>query len=125
MSRGRDTQPELALRRELWGRGRRYRIDYPLPLVGVRRRADIAFPSYRLAVLVDGCYWHVCPEHGTDPRTNAPYWSAKLRRNVERDRETDQLAHDTGWRLLRVWEHEHPVDAADRVEGALRERARS
>jgi DNA mismatch endonuclease (patch repair protein) len=120
MSKGRDTRPEMALRRELWRRGRRYRVDHPLPLPGVHRRADLVFSKARLAVFVDGCYWHVCPAHGTEPRTNAEYWSAKLRRNVARDRETDQLACEAGWGLLRVWEHEKTMDAADRVEAALR-----
>ena len=79
------TAPELALRRLLHARGLRYRVDAPLPLPGVRRRADLVFPSARVAVFVDGCFWHACPEHGTAPRANAWYWGPKLARNAERD----------------------------------------
>lgn len=121
-SRGRDTKPELAVRRELWRRGLRYRVDRPLDLPGVRRRADAVFVGQRVAVFVDGCYWHVCPEHGTQPRTNAAYWSTKLARNVERDRQTDHLAAVAGWTVIRVWEHEPAVAAADRIEAAVRRR---
>lgn len=130
-SKGRDTSPELAIRRELWRRGLRYRVDRPLDLPHVRRRADIVFVGSGIAVFVDGCYWHVCPEHGTDPRTNADYWSRKLARNVERDHETDRLAREAGWTVVRVWEHEPPEQAADRIQavitraaGAPRDRAR-
>lgn len=122
MSAGRDTSPELAVRRELWHRGSRgYRVDRNLGLPGVRRRADIAFVGARLAVFIDGCFWHACPEHGSHPRSNRDYWSEKLSRNVRRDRETDRLAREEGWRVVRIWEHEDPVVAATRIEGALRE----
>lgn len=122
MSAGRDTAPELALRRELWRRGHRgYRVNHPLGLPGVRRRADMAFTRFRLAVFLDGCYWHSCPHHGTQPRTNTGYWSTKLARNVERDRQTDRLAADAGWKVLRIWEHEETAEAADRVERAVDE----
>lgn len=119
MSSGRDTSPELSLRRELWARGRRYRVDHALGLPSVRRRADIAFVSARVAVFVDGCFWHRCPEHGTDPSTNSGYWGPKLKRNVQRDRETDRLAQQEGWTVVRIWEHEDPSTAADQVEDAL------
>ena len=120
-NRRRDTKPELVLRRLLHGRGLRYRVDHPI-VAGLRRRADIVFTRARVAVFVDGCYWHVCPQHGTEPQSNAGYWSAKLARNVERDRETDRLATEAGWTVLRVWEHEPPEEAADRVEAAVRRR---
>jgi DNA mismatch endonuclease (patch repair protein) len=120
MAAGRDTAPELALRRELLMRGRRgYRIDRDLHLPGVRRRADIAWVGRRVAVFVDGCFWHGCPTHGTTPATNASYWTPKLARNVARDRETDRIAASQGWTVIRVWEHEPPEAAADRIEAAL------
>jgi DNA mismatch endonuclease (patch repair protein) len=117
----RDTKPEQALRRELWGRGLRYRVDVA-PLRGLRRRADVVFSRARLAVYVDGCYWHSCPEHATVPKSNRAWWIAKLRANVDRDRDTDARLRDSGWEVVRVWEHETVVEAADRVEAALRGR---
>src|SRR5690242_10941724 len=86
-NRKRDTRPELALRAELHKRGLRYRVDFPV--APMRRRADVVFTRARVAVFVDGCYWHRCPKHGTQPRSNVTYWTRKLDRNVERDRETD------------------------------------
>lgn len=126
MSRQRvkDTAPETALRRVLHGRGLRYRLQRQ-PLVGVRRRADLVFGPARVAVMVDGCFWHGCPQHGTTPKANSDWWIAKIRRNVERDRETDELLRAAGWLSLRVWEHEDPVAAADRVERAVRDRRTS
>jgi DNA mismatch endonuclease, patch repair protein len=123
MAAGRDTRPEIALRRELTRRGRRgYRVDRDLVLPGVRRRADIAWVGRRIAVFVDGCFWHACPEHGTTPATNTSYWTPKLARNVARDRQTDQIAAEHGWTVLRIWEHEPPTVAADRVEVVLTRR---
>src|SRR3954471_18689778 len=87
----RDTAPELALRRELHRLGLRYRVDVAPAPSRSRRRADVVFSRQRIAVFVDGCFWHGCEEHGVRPRANAEYWRAKLRRNVERDRETDAL----------------------------------
>ena len=115
----RDTAPELALRRELHRRGLRYRVD--VPLLGPRRgRADILFTRTRLAVMVDGCFWHRCPEHGLAPRGNAEWWRQKLDRNVARDRQTDAAVSALGWTVLRVWEHESPSAAADRIEEIVR-----
>lgn len=112
--RRRDTKPELELRRELWARGLRYRVDRRV-LPGLRRKADVVFVGRRVAVFVDGCFWHRCPEHATHPKANAEFWDAKLTRNVERDRETDRRLEDAGWSVVRVWEHEDPRAAADRV----------
>jgi DNA mismatch endonuclease (patch repair protein) len=106
-----DTKPEMALRRALHGRGLRYRKDYRLDLDGARVRPDIAFTARRVAVFVDGCFWHVCPEHGTKPANNTWYWGPKLTRNVERDRAADAALAAAGWRVVRVWEHE-PLEAA-------------
>jgi DNA mismatch endonuclease, patch repair protein len=106
-----DTKPELALRRALHARGLRYRKDYRLDLEGARVRPDIAFTARRVAVFVDGCFWHVCPEHGTKPASNTWYWGPKLTRNVERDRTADAALLAAGWQVVRVWEHE-PLDAA-------------
>ena len=119
--RGRDTGPELALRRALHARGMRYRVDFPLPF-NRRRRADIAFLGERVAVMVDGCYWHGCPEHHNRPKRNAAWWDAKIERNRMRDAETDRLLRDAGWLPVRVWEHEHPLEAADRVQAVVVER---
>ena len=107
-----DTKPELALRRALHGRGYRYRKDYRLDLDGgARVRPDIAFTARRVAVFVDGCFWHRCPEHGSKPAVNVGYWDPKLRRNVERDRAADTALAAAGWAVVRVWEHE-PLEAA-------------
>jgi DNA mismatch endonuclease (patch repair protein) len=96
----------------------RYRVDYP-PIKGVRRRADIVFTKQKTAVFVDGCFWHSCPEHATWPTANAAWWSEKLRRNEERDRETDRLLEEAGWRVIRIWEHESPTDAAVRIQNLV------
>lgn len=118
----RDTKPELALRRELWRRGLRYRIDIA-PVSGLRRRADMVFRRARVAVYVDGCYWHSCPDHATVPKANREWWVAKLEANVTRDRDTDDRLQSTGWEVVRIWEHESISDAADRVEAVVRRRS--
>lgn len=112
--RRRDTTPELALRRLLHARGLRYRVD-TAPLPGVRRRADVVFTRVRVAVFVDGCFWHSCPTHATHPKANAAWWQAKLEATVARDRDTDTTLAAAGWTVVRVWEHEPPAQAADRV----------
>ncbi len=114
----RDTKPEVELRRELHRRGCRYRIDYR-PLAGLRSRADIVFVGPRLAVYVDGCFWHACPEHGVLPRSNTEWWRAKLTANVERDTRVTAALVSAGWEVLRIWEHDDVLDAADHVGGAL------
>jgi len=116
--RSNDTKPELALRRELHRRGRRYRVHATVEAGGRRCKPDIVFPGEQLAVFVDGCRWHCCPEHFRAPRVNAEYWNAKFARNVARDRLTDEALALAGWRVVRVWEHEDPRAAADRVEHA-------
>ncbi|MFD0362034.1 very short patch repair endonuclease [Nocardia sp. GCM10030253] len=112
------TKPELALRRELHRRGFRYFVDRA-PLPGQRRRADLVFPRLRVAVYVDGCFWHRCPQHATDPKNNAEWWAQKLLGNVARDRATDSALAEAGWQVIRVWEHEDATTAANRVQTAL------
>ncbi|MBA3744494.1 DNA mismatch endonuclease Vsr [Sporichthya sp.] len=114
------TAPEIALRRELHRRGRRFRVDVKLDVDGLRRRrVDVVFTRSRVAVFVDGCFWHVCPDHATTPRANRDWWAAKLAGNVRRDRDTDDRLAAAGWAVVRVWEHEATADAADRVDTAL------
>lgn len=113
--RTRDTAPELAVRRLLHAAGLRYRIDR-VPLPGLRRRADIVFGPARLAVYIDGCFWHGCPMHGNQPRANSDYWQPKLQGNRQRDAETDWLLAEAGWTVLRAWEHEDPSKVAQRVQ---------
>jgi len=117
----RDTTPELELRRELWRRGLRYRVDRPLD-GKLRRRADLTFVGAKVVVFVDGCFWHGCPEHGTSPKANAEWWSEKLARNVARDADTDEYLTSLGWTVLRFWEHEDVRAAADQVERVVRAR---
>lgn len=118
----RDTAPEVALRRELYARGLRFRVDRAVLPDLRRRRMDIVFGPARVAVLVDGCFWHGCPEHATQPKANAEFWREKLRRNIERDRDTDEQLRCAGWLVIRVWEHEDATAAADRIETSVRQR---
>lgn len=101
----RDTKPELAVRSRLHALGYRYRVDFRA-LPPHRLRVDIAFTRSKIAVMIDGCFWHSCPVHATIPKSNAAYWGPKLRRNVERDIENNRLLADAGWIVLRYWEHE-------------------
>jgi DNA mismatch endonuclease (patch repair protein) len=112
------------LRRLLHARGLRYRVS-TRPIKSIRRTADIVFGPAKVAVFVDGCFWHRCPDHATDPKTNSDYWKPKLERNVERDRETDSLLQDAGWLSVRVWEHEDPESAARRVADVVRRRRKA
>ncbi|GAA4288817.1 very short patch repair endonuclease [Georgenia daeguensis] len=117
----RDTGCELLLRRQLHAAGLRYRVNYPVP--GNRRRTiDIAFTRAKVAVFVDGCFWHGCPEHGTQPRANADWWSQKLAANQARDADTTALLEAAGWAVVRVWEHSEPGEAAQLVAERVRGR---
>jgi DNA mismatch endonuclease, patch repair protein len=119
----RDTGCELLLRRHLHAAGLRYRVNYPVP--GNRRRTiDIAFTRAKVAVFVDGCFWHGCPEHGTQPRANADWWTQKLATNQARDADTTVVLEAAGWAVVRVWEHVEPAEAARIVADAVRERRR-
>jgi DNA mismatch endonuclease (patch repair protein) len=115
-----NTKPELALRSALHRQGYRFRKDYRLDLdAGSRVRPDIAFTARRVAVFVDGCFWHACPEHGRNPGVNEWYWAPKLRRTVERDRAADAALAAAGWRVVRIWEHVPLTDAIAAVTAAL------
>jgi DNA mismatch endonuclease (patch repair protein) len=116
----RDTDPELALRSELHRLGHRFRVDYNID--GTRRRADIVFRREHLAVFVDGCFWHACPKHGTVPKQNRDWWTAKLEANRRRDCATDEALRSLGWQVIRCWEHDDPVSSAERISGALASR---
>ena len=118
-NRRRDTRPEVELRSFLHRRGYRFRKDLSINLGTVRVRPDIAFTGHRVAVFMDGCFWHGCPEHGRVPRTNADYWGTKLGRNVERDRAVNEYLAAAGWTVVRLWEHVSPVDAAEHVISML------
>ncbi len=112
LQRERDTVPELALRSELHRRGRRYRVDVPI-VPGTRRRVDIVFGRARIAVFVDGCFWHGCPEHGQRAHdVNGWYWPEKIAGNRRRDADTDARLRAAGWAVVRVWEHDDPEQAA-------------
>ncbi|MGI8536968.1 MAG: very short patch repair endonuclease [Mycobacteriales bacterium] len=122
--RRRDTRPEIALRRALHAAGLRYRVEVVV-IPGVRRRADVVFGPAKVAVFVDGCFWHVCPQHATSPKSNADWWREKLDGNRKRDRDTDRRLLDQGWLPVRVWEHEDSAEAALRVVEVVRRRRES
>lgn len=121
-NRRRDTKPEIALRSALHARGWRFRVQYPVP-GRPRRSIDIAFTRRKVAVLVDGCFWHGCADHGSRPATNSLYWSEKVRRNRVRDADTDIALREAGWSVIRIWEHEALMTAVVVVENELRDTA--
>ncbi|MGW5848332.1 very short patch repair endonuclease [Streptomyces sp. NPDC055254] len=115
----RDTSQEMAVRRLLHASGLRYRVNVPVPGMP-RRTIDIAWSGARVAVFLDGCFWHGCPLHATRPKSNAQWWQAKLDKNMARDRATSAHLEAAGWTVLRFWEHEDAADIADTVRDALR-----
>jgi DNA mismatch endonuclease (patch repair protein) len=117
--RSRDTGPEMAIRRILYAAGLRYRVHYA-PLWDLRRTADIVFTKKRIAVMIDGCFWHGCPEHNHAVRTNALYWNQKLASNVVRDSDTNKRLVEAGWTVLRFWEHENPDEVSATIIMTLR-----
>jgi DNA mismatch endonuclease (patch repair protein) len=116
-----DTKPELALRAALHAMGYRYRKDFRLDLPLRRVRPDVAFTRRKVAVFIDGCFWHACPEHGSKPKSNEWYWSPKLAKNVERDRAADEALAQAGWTVVRLWEHTPLADAVAVVVDAVGE----
>lgn len=119
--RQRDTSAESALRRELHARGIRYRVQVRV-LAKPRRVADIAFSGLRVAVFIDGCFWHGCPRHATWPKKNAEFWRSKIEANMARDRDTNERLRANGWKVVRVWAHEDPVVAARDIARLLERR---
>jgi DNA mismatch endonuclease (patch repair protein) len=119
-NRGIDTAPELALRQAVHARGLRYR-KHVAPIAGLRCKADLVFSRARVAVFVDGCFWHRCPDHGELPKANRDWWKAKLARTWDRDRANDLALQAAGWTSVRVWEHEDPDEGAARVARAVAE----
>ena len=114
----RDTAAELAIRRQLHRRGLRYLVD-ERPSSLFRTRADILFSRWSIAIFVDGCFWHGCPDHSTEPKANATWWREKLAENMARDRRTDAALTVEGWEVVRIWEHEPVEEAVERIERAL------
>jgi len=123
-TRQRDTPPELALRSCLHRMGLRFRVQVS-PVGGLRRRADLVFRGARVAVFVDGCFWHGCPQHATWPKKNADWWREKIEGNRRRDADTDARLTEAGWLPVRVWAHEDPQDAAVRIDRLVRTRQRA
>jgi DNA mismatch endonuclease (patch repair protein) len=117
-NRGRDTKPEVALRSAVHGLGLRYRVSVA-PIKGLRRTADLVFPTERVAVFLDGCFWHGCPNHHTVAATNAEYWAQKVAANRARDADTDRRLAEAGWLPVRLWEHEAPEAAAAKVRDVV------
>lgn len=115
-----DTKPEVALRSALHGRGLRFRKHLRIDAGPVRVRPDLVFTRQRLAVFIDGCFWHGCPIHGNTPAVNRQYWVPKLARNRRRDAEVNEALTAAEWRVLRIWEHDDLTSAAERVVAALR-----
>ena len=115
----RDTAPEKAIRSAIHHRGLRFRIDVR-PIKELNRRADIVFRSAKVAVFVDGCFWHGCPIHGTQAKANAEFWHLKIKQNQKRDADTTQRLEQAGWKVIRVWEHDDPVEAAEKIYNAIK-----
>lgn len=118
-NRGRDTKPEMAVRRAAHAAGLRFRVDYR-PIPELNRRADLVFTRAKVAVFVDGCFWHGCPIHHTVAKSNANFWAQKVTRNRERDAETDRLLGEAGWTVIRAWEHEPADDVVARILTSVR-----
>jgi len=120
-NRSRDTSPEMAVRRALHAMGLRYRV-HARPLPELRRTADIVFRPAKVAVFIDGCFWHGCPEHYVAPSSNVEYWWPKIARNQERDRETDDALEAAGWMVARFWEHDAEIRVIEAITAAVRKR---
>ncbi len=117
----RDTVPEKALRSALFKKGVRYKID-ARPVKELNRRADIVFRSAKVAIFVDGCFWHGCPIHGTQAKANAEFWKNKIKQNQIRDEDTNKQLKKAGWRVIRVWEHKNPEKASQKIYNIIMKR---
>ncbi|GAA1807320.1 very short patch repair endonuclease [Nocardioides hankookensis] len=120
-NRGRDTGPEMAVRRIIYAQGLRYRVD-ARPIAALNRRADLVFSRARVAVFIDGCFWHGCPDHHTIAKTNSSYWADKVENNRQRDLDTSERLREEGWLVLRFWEHQRAADVAEAIVSAVKER---
>lgn len=120
-NRGRDTGPEIAVRRIVHSRGLRYRVD-ARPLAALNRRADLVFSRAKVAVFIDGCFWHGCPDHHTVAKANATYWAKKVETNRQRDLDTSERLQGAGWLVLRFWEHQPSSEVAEAIVHAVQER---
>ncbi|MDO0933451.1 very short patch repair endonuclease [Streptomyces sp. DG2A-72] len=114
----RNTAPEVAVRKLLHAAGLRYRVNVPVPGIP-RRTIDIVFPKAKIAIFLDGCFWHGCPQHATHPKSNAEWWRTKLGKNMARDQETTKHLTTAGWTVLRFWEHEVPAEVAEEVKASV------
>ena len=117
-NRSRDTSPELAVRRLLHAAGLRYRVNIR-PLKSLRRTADVVFTRRKIAVFIDGCFWHGCPDHYVIPKTNVHYWSPKIETNLARDADTSAQLREAGWTVLRFWEHQPPAEVAEQIMASV------
>ncbi|WP_336603865.1 very short patch repair endonuclease [Agromyces seonyuensis] len=120
-NRGRDTQPELAVRRLLHAVGLRYRVNFR-PIPRLNRTADVVFTRQKVAVFIDGCFWHGCPEHYQRPVSNREYWDPKVARNIARDLDTTRRLVSASWIVLRYWEHEAPEEVAKSIAACVKQR---
>jgi DNA mismatch endonuclease, patch repair protein len=120
-----DSKPEKRLRSLLHRNGYRFRKDLTIQVPHLRVRPDIVFTRQCVAVFVDGCFWHRCPEHGNSPRANSDYWGPKLDQNVERDRLVDERLKEAGWRVVRIWEHVNPDEASKLIAAVIAEAKKS
>ena len=114
-NRRRDTEYELGVRRAIFHRGLRYRVDFPIKTRNRVVRPDVVFPRLKIAVFLDGCFWHSCPAHGTSPQANYEYWSQKFQRNRERDEADVRSLSSEGWSVKRFWEHSPACEIAHRI----------
>ncbi|MBW8060005.1 MAG: very short patch repair endonuclease [Solirubrobacterales bacterium] len=119
-NRRRDTGPERQVRSLLHCAGLRFRVDFPINAGGRKVRPDIVFTARRLAVFVDGCFWHGCPEHGRIPKTNPAYWEPKIAGNQRRDEGQQRALEAAGWEVIRIWEHVAPENATQQIISAYR-----
>ncbi len=116
--KNRNTKPEVSVRKLLWQKGFRYRIEY-----GLRGKPDIVFPANNIAIFIDGCFWHHCPMHYKTPETNTKFWKNKILQNKKRDYKNNIQLRKAGWTVLRIWEHEvkkNPIKVVNKIINLLK-----